>query len=123
MRYRTLKDANGAPIGAYQFVQDVTERLSEQARLREAEAALMQLQKMEAVGRLTGGIAHDFNNLLGAIVGSLDLIRRKPEDLARVKRFAEMGVARVVPMFPPEKADTVLPIIDRWTKIIRQING
>ena len=45
------------------------------------------------------------------------------EDLDRVKRFAEMGVARVVPMFPPEKADTVLPIIDRWTKIMREVNG
>jgi probable F420-dependent oxidoreductase len=45
------------------------------------------------------------------------------EDLDRMKRFAEMGVARVVPMFPPEKADTVLPIIDRWTKIMRQVNG
>jgi signal transduction histidine kinase/ActR/RegA family two-component response regulator len=91
-RFRSLRDENGVLIGAYQFVQDVTERLSEQMRLREAEAALMQLQKMEAVGRLTGGIAHDFNNLLGAIVGSLDLIRRKPEDLARVKRFADAGL-------------------------------
>ena len=45
------------------------------------------------------------------------------EDLDRVKRFAAMGVARVVPMFPPEKADTVLPIVDRWTKIMRQVNG
>jgi probable F420-dependent oxidoreductase len=45
------------------------------------------------------------------------------EDLDRVKRLAEMGVARVVPMFPPEKADTVMPIVDRWTKIMRQLNG
>jgi probable F420-dependent oxidoreductase len=45
------------------------------------------------------------------------------EDLDRVKHFAEMGVARVVPMFPPEKADTVLPIVDRWTKIMGQVNG
>jgi probable F420-dependent oxidoreductase len=45
------------------------------------------------------------------------------EDLDRVKRFAEMGVARVVPMFPLEKVDTVLPIVDRWTKIMRQVNG
>jgi alkanesulfonate monooxygenase SsuD/methylene tetrahydromethanopterin reductase-like flavin-dependent oxidoreductase (luciferase family) len=45
------------------------------------------------------------------------------EDLDRVKRLAEMGVTRVVPMFPPEKADTVLPIVDRWTKIMRQVNG
>jgi len=45
------------------------------------------------------------------------------EDLDRVKRLNEMGVTRVVPMFPPEKADTVLPIVDRWTKIMRQVNG
>ena len=45
------------------------------------------------------------------------------EDLDRVKRLNEMGVARVVPMFPPEKADTVLPIVDRWTKVMRQVNG
>jgi hypothetical protein len=45
------------------------------------------------------------------------------EDLDRVKRLNEMGVARVVPMFPPEKADEVLPIVDRWTKIMKQVNG
>jgi hypothetical protein len=45
------------------------------------------------------------------------------EDLDRVKRLAEMGVARVVPMFPPEKADAVLPIVDRWTNIMRRVNG
>ena len=45
------------------------------------------------------------------------------EDPDRVKRLAEMGVARVVPMFPPEKADTVLPILDRWTKVMGQVNG
>ena len=45
------------------------------------------------------------------------------EDLDRMKRFRDMGVARVVPMFPPEKADTVLPIIDRWVDIMRKVNG
>jgi probable F420-dependent oxidoreductase len=45
------------------------------------------------------------------------------EDLDRVKRLAETGVARVVPMFPPEKADKVLPIVDRWAKIMKEVNG
>ena len=44
------------------------------------------------------------------------------DDLDRVKRLAEMGVTRAVPMFPPQRADTVLPIIDRWAKIMQQIN-
>ena len=47
----------------------------------------------------------------------------KPEDLDRVKRLNEMGVARVVPMFPPERADKVLPIVDRWAKIMKEVNG
>jgi probable F420-dependent oxidoreductase len=45
------------------------------------------------------------------------------EDLDRVKRLADLGVARVVASFPSEKADAVLPIVDRWTAIMRHVNG
>jgi probable F420-dependent oxidoreductase len=45
------------------------------------------------------------------------------EDVDRLKRFAELGVTRVVAMFPPQKAETVLPIVDRWTNVARLVNG
>jgi probable F420-dependent oxidoreductase len=41
----------------------------------------------------------------------------------QLKRLAEIGISRVVPMFPPQKAGAVLPIIDRWTKLMQQVNG
>jgi len=59
------------------FGRDVTAETEAAAALEEAEAALRQSQKMEAIGQLTGGIAHDFNNLLQGITGSLEIVQRR----------------------------------------------
>jgi len=47
-----------------------------------AEEALLQAQKLEALGRLTGGVAHDFNNALMVVSNNLHLIRRTAPGVA-----------------------------------------
>jgi PAS domain S-box-containing protein len=72
------------------LAERVEEALSERD---EAQAQLVQSQKLEALGQLTGGVAHDFNNLLTVIIGALDIVQRHPEDAARTRRLTEAALA------------------------------
>jgi PAS domain S-box-containing protein len=92
-----IHNDNGTLIGFAKITRDITERRKTQEALEQAQAALFQAQKMEAVGQLTGGVAHDFNNLLTIIVNNLDLLTRNARDPRDVKliesaqRAAERG--------------------------------
>ena len=124
--YSPVLGEDGKPAGVIAIVVETTQRVLAEAEVREserrfreeleakvaertaalerseenirkAEQALMQVQKMEALGNLTGGIAHDFNNLLMAVHGSLELLReRLPQDpmLLRLLDNAMAGAQR-----------------------------
>jgi PAS domain S-box-containing protein len=105
------RDGAGQPIRLSGVTHDVTERkLSEEnlqhlneelerlvdQRTREREVALAQLfeaQKIDTIGHLTGGVAHDFNNLLMAVLGSLELLKKRvPPPDERAHRLLDNAI-------------------------------
>jgi signal transduction histidine kinase/BarA-like signal transduction histidine kinase len=83
---------------------DAARRLQEESSARrQVEEALLQAQKMEALGRLTGGVAHDFNNALMVISGNLHLLRVTQ------------------PNMPTKFADAIGRAVESATKLTRQL--
>ena len=107
----------------------------ELARREQAEAALRQAQKLEAIGQLTGGIAHDFNNLLAVISGSVQLLRRHAKEPAKfldaIERAARRGerLTRQLLTFSRQRRTklTVIDLKDRLPRVVdmlaRSIRG
>ncbi len=74
--------AEGETLGFFVFSHDITEQ-------KRMQAALLQAQKMEAIGQLTGGLAHDFNNLLTVVIGNLAALQDHRPDDAELNEFVE----------------------------------
>ena len=78
MRSTLIPDmtADGRTLGIFVLSLDATDQ-------KQAEATLVQSQRMDAVGKLTGGLAHDFNNLLAILMGNLLSISRMEAPLEK----------------------------------------
>ncbi|HEX3405764.1 MAG TPA: ATP-binding protein, partial [Caulobacteraceae bacterium] len=85
----------GNTVGFAKVTRDMTELHEAQLDLERSREALIQAQKMEAVGQLTGGLAHDFNNLLAGITGSLELMRTRLAQgrIVEVERYISAALA------------------------------
>ncbi|MHC2710329.1 PAS domain S-box-containing protein [Bradyrhizobium diazoefficiens] len=92
-----VRNDSGAIAGFAKIVRDVSERRRAQEALDRAREALMMSQKMETIGQLTGGVAHDFNNLLAAVLGSLELLKKRlPTDDPKIRRLVENAMQGAV---------------------------
>jgi PAS domain S-box-containing protein len=79
-----IRNEAGMLVGFAKVTRDMTEKVKTQQALEQAQQALFQSQKMDAIGQLTGGVAHDFNNLLMAIIGSIELLKKRIPEHPRV---------------------------------------
>ena len=87
-----IRAADGKIIGFAKITRDITEPRETERALQDAREALFQSQKMDAVGQLTGGVAHDFNNLLMAVLGSLELLRKRLPADPKMMRLADNAI-------------------------------
>jgi signal transduction histidine kinase len=100
--------------------------MAEIAERERAQAALIQVQKMEAIGRLTGGIAHDFNNLLHVVNMNLDLVSRVAKDekvlgiMARAKGAVGRGAKLTGQLLSFARNQSLLP---RLTDVNALLDG
>jgi PAS domain S-box-containing protein len=88
-----IRSPTGVIIGFAKVTRDLTERKEAEEKLEKAREFTFQAQKLEAIGQLTGGMAHDFNNLLSAVLGSLELLRKRlpddPKSIALLENAAQ----------------------------------
>jgi signal transduction histidine kinase len=92
--YRAMQERDRATEALRASQLALFERTRE---LASAQAALHEVEKMEAIGQLTSGVAHDFNNVLQLINGHLQLLRvahRTDEKTVRRLEAASEGVRR-----------------------------
>ena len=94
-----IRAPGGELLGFAKITRDLTERKAAEEALRRSQdalevtrQALFQSQKLDAIGQLTGGVAHDFNNLLMAVLGSLELLRKRLPDDPRARALLDNAV-------------------------------
>jgi signal transduction histidine kinase/CheY-like chemotaxis protein len=117
LEHRILRRTKELSVANDRLMKEINER-------ERAQAALTQVQKMEAIGRLTGGIAHDFNNLLHVVNMNLELVSLYAKEekvkpvVDRAKSAARRGARLTNQLLSFARSQSLLPRLTRVNQLI-----
>lgn len=88
-----IYDENGKEIASVGIFKDLRERLRIERELREMQQALLQSEKLAAMGKLTSQIAHELNNPIYGIMNTLELLRTEVPPESKRRRILELSLS------------------------------
>jgi two-component system NtrC family sensor kinase len=88
-----IYDEKGNEIGSVGIFKDLRERLRIERELREMQQALLQSEKLAAMGRLTSQIAHELNNPIYGIMNTLELLKTEIPPESKRRRILELSLS------------------------------
>jgi two-component system NtrC family sensor kinase len=88
-----IYDEQGSEIASVGIFKDLRERLRIERELRETQQALLQAEKLAAMGRLTSQIAHELNNPIYGIMNTLELLKTEIPPESKRRRVLDLSLS------------------------------
>jgi two-component system NtrC family sensor kinase len=90
-----IYDEKGNEIASVGIFKDLRERSKMERELREIQQALLQSEKLAAMGRLTSQIAHELNNPIYGIMNTLELLKTEISPESKRRRILELSLSEI----------------------------
>ena len=90
-----IYNEKGNEIASVGIFKDLRERLKMERELREIQQALLQSEKLAAMGRLTSQIAHELNNPIYGIMNTLELLKTEIPPESKRRRILELSLSEI----------------------------
>jgi PAS domain S-box-containing protein len=90
-----IYDEGGHQIASVGIFKDLRERLGIERELQKMQEALLQSEKLAAMGRLTSQIAHELNNPIYGIMNTLELLKTEIPPESKRRRILELSLSEI----------------------------
>ncbi|MGZ3512400.1 MAG: PAS domain S-box protein [Thermodesulfobacteriota bacterium] len=90
-----IYDEKGNEIASVGIFKDLRERLRIERELQKMQEALLQSEKLAAMGRLTSQIAHELNNPIYGIMNTLELLKTEIPPESKRRRILELSLSEI----------------------------